>query len=193
MLPPDEIWDWLTAIWRSLAILVILVAGYQGILKLRRDRTSNEIGRRVFAISLEPEEPDSVHKLLEIRTREIRERVRWRWWHVGELDKSRWRYLHDLINYRIKGARENLTRAIAEELRTVEQETGLGDAARLDMLRSLQERVWRCFEKGELDASQHGMLRGAIQDSMRQINETTAGSPYPESEVSGGHGGGELP
>ena len=78
MLPPDEKWDWLTATWRSLAILVMLVAGYQGILKLRRDRTANEIGRRIIAISLEPDEPDSVHKLLEIRTGEIRKRVHWR-------------------------------------------------------------------------------------------------------------------
>ncbi len=184
--------DWLTVTWRSLAILVMLVAGYQGILKLRRDRTSNEIGRRVISISLEPEEPDSVHKLLEIRTDEIRERVRWRWWHFGELDKSRWRYLHDLINHRIKGARENLTRAIAEELRAVEQETGLDDAVRLDGLRSFQERVWRCFEKGELDASQHGMLMGAIQDSMRQITEEIAESRHPDSGGEGGRGGDDL-
>ncbi len=192
---PDTITlaDLLDMSWRALAILVILVGGYQGILKLRRDRTSNEIARRILAISVDAGEPDSVNKLLEIRTREIRERVRWRWWRLGELDKSRWRYLHDLINHRIDGARDNLTRAIAEELRAVEQETVLGDAARLDSLGSLQERVWRCFEKGELDASQHGMLTGAIRDSMRQITEATAGSPYPESEVSGGHGGGELP
>ncbi len=192
MLPPDEIWDWLTAIWRSLAILVILVAGYQGILKLRRDRTSNEIGRRVIAISLEPEEPDSVRKLLEIRTGEIRERVRWRWWRLGELDKVRWRYLHDLINHRIKGARENLTRAIAEELRAVEQETGLDDAVRLDSLRSFQERVWRCFEKGELDASQHGMLMGALQESMHRITEPTAESRHRDSGGEGGRGGDDL-
>ncbi len=189
MLPPDEIYDWLTATWRSLAILVILVAGYQGALRIRRERTSNEIGRRVIGISLEPDEPDSVRKLMEIRTGEIRERVRWRWWRLGELDKDRWRYLHDLINHRIKGARENLTRAIAEELRAVEQETSLDDAAQLDGLRSLEERVWRCFEKSELDASQHGMLMGAIQENMRRITEPTAESRHPESRGEGGRGG----
>ncbi len=181
--------DWLTVIWRSLAILVMLVAGYQGILKLRRDRTSNEIGRRVLAIPLESEEPDSVSKLVEIRTGELRARVRWRWWRLGELDKSRWRDLHNLINYRIKGARENLTRAIAEELRALEQQDGLDDAMRLDGLQSLQERVWRCFEIDELDASQHGMLMGAIQESMRQITEPTAESRHPDSGGEGGRGG----
>ena len=131
-------------------------------------------------------------KLLEIRTGEIRERVRWRWWRLGELDKSRWRYLHDLINNRIEGARENLARAIAEEFRKVEQEVDLGDAARLDILRSLQERIWRCFEKGELDASQHGMLMGAIQESMRQITEPTAEGRHSESGGNGGRSGDEL-
>jgi hypothetical protein len=192
IVPPPRRVDWLTATWRSLAILVILVGGYRATLRLRRDRTSNEIGRRVLAISLEADEPDSVSKLLEIRTGEIRERVRWRWWRLGELDKSRWRYLHDLINDRIKGARENLTRAIAEEFRKVELETGLGDAARLDILRSLEERIWRCFEKGELDASHHGMLMGAIQESMRQITEPTAESRHSESGGNGGRSGDEL-
>jgi hypothetical protein len=184
--------DWLAVIWRSLASLVILVGGYQGALRIRRDRTSNEIVRRVLGISLDADTPDSVSKLVEIRTGEIRKRVRWRWWRLGELDKSRWRYLHDLINDRIKGARENLARAIAEEFREVEQETGLDDTARLDILRSLQERIWRCFEKGELDASQHGMLLGAIQEGMRQITEPTAESPHAESGGNGGRSGDEL-
>jgi hypothetical protein len=180
--------DWLTATWRSLAILVILVAGYQGTLRMRRDRTSNEIVRRVLGISLTADNPDSVSELLEIRSGEIRERVRWRWWRLGELDKDRWRYLHDLIDHRIKGARQNLTRAIAEELRAVEQKSGLDHAVKLDSLRSLEERVWRCFEQGELDASQHGMLMGAIQENMRRITEPTAESRDHDSRGVGGRG-----
>ena len=114
--------------------------------------------------------------------------MRWRWWRLGELDKNRWRYLHDLINDRIKGARENLTRAIAEEIRAVDQEIGLDDAARLVSFQSLQERVWRCFEKSELDASQHGMLMSTIEKSMRQITEPTTNSRDPDSGEKGGHG-----
>ena len=83
-------------------------------------------------------------------------------------------------------------RPIAEEFRKVEQETGLGNAARLDLFRSLQERIWRCFEKDELDASQHGMLTGAIQESMRQITEPTAESRHSESGGNGGRSGDEL-
>ncbi len=153
--------------WRFLAICVILVGSYQGALKLRRDRTSNEIGRRVFAISLEPNEPDSVHSLLEIRDREIRERVQQRWWRAGELDKSRWRHLHDLINDRIKLAKENLTAALAEDLRGFAHETGLDAADRRQRLQSLEERVWTYFQKGELDASHQAMLMEVIERSLR--------------------------
>ena len=65
---------------------------------------------------------------------------------------------------------------------------GLDDAMRLDGLQSLQERVWRCFEKGELDASQHGMLMGAIQENMRRIAEPAAENRHPESGGTGGRG-----
>ncbi|MEE8250174.1 MAG: TAXI family TRAP transporter solute-binding subunit [Gemmatimonadales bacterium] len=165
--PPEPVFDWLTATWRSLAILVMLVAGYQGILKLRRDRTSNEIGRRVFAISLESDEPNSVHNLLEIRDGEIRERVQQRWWRRGELDKSRWRYLHDLINDRIRLAKENLTAALAEDLRELAHEAGSDVAGRHQRLQSLEERVWTYFQKGELDASHQALLMEVIQRNLR--------------------------
>ena len=163
IVPPPRRVDWLAAIWRALASLVILVGGYQAILKLRRDQTSNEIGRRVLAISLAADQPDSVHKLLEIRDREIRERAQRRWWRIGELDKSRWRYLHDLINDRIKQAKENLTVALAEDLRGLAQETGLDAADRRQRLESLDERVWMYFQKGELDASHQAMLMEVIE------------------------------
>ena len=145
----------------------MLVAGYQGILKLRRDRTSNEIGRRVFSISLESDEPNSVHNLLEIRDGEIRERVQRRWWRRGELDKSRWRYLHDLINDRIRLAKENLTAALAEDLRELAHEAGSDDAERRQRLQSLEERVWAYFQKGELDASHQSLLMEVIQRNLR--------------------------
>ena len=68
----------------------------------------------------------------------------------------------------------------------------MDDAVRLDSLRSFQERVRRCFEKDELDASQHGMLMGVIQESLRQITEPTAESRHSDSGGEGGRGGGDL-
>jgi hypothetical protein len=92
--------------WRALAILVILAGGYQGILKLRRDRISNGLGREILAVPIDRGE-ESVRKLIEIRDGELLRRVRLRWWKGDELDRSRWRNLHDLINDRIKEAKEN--------------------------------------------------------------------------------------
>jgi hypothetical protein len=152
--------------WRALAIMVILVGGYQGALKLRRDRSSNEIGRRVLAISLEADEPDSVSKLLEIRDSEIHDRVQRRWWHAGELDKTRWRHLHDLINNRIRQAKENLTAALAEDLRAFKNETDFDAAERQQRLQSMEERVWTYFQKGELDAAHQAMLMEVIEGSL---------------------------
>ena len=159
--------------WRTLAILVILVGGYQGVLKLRRDATSNEIGRRILAISVEPDESESVRKLLEIRDVEIRDRVRFRWWRTGELDRSRWRDLHDLIDDRIKIAKENLTAALAQDLRTIAQESNSDPTLRRERLRPLQERAWQYFQSGELDASHQAMLMEVIQEGISQQTEGT--------------------
>ena len=100
---PAEI-KWLEATYFSLAILVILVGGTQGILKVRRDKIHNEVGRRVFEVSVTSSEPYSVKKLMEIRS-EIGERVRKRWWQSDELDKSRWQITEGLIENRIRNAK----------------------------------------------------------------------------------------
>ena len=156
---------------RTLAILVILVGGYQGVLKLRRDVTSSDIGRRVLAISVEPDEPESVRKLLEIRDAEIRDRAQLHWWRNGELDRSRWRDLHNLIDDRIKIAKENLTAALAEDLRIVGHESNL--TIRRERFRALQDRAWRYFQSGELDTSHQAMLMEVIQVGLSEQTEGT--------------------
>ncbi len=157
--------------WRTLAILVILVGGYQGVLKLRRDVTSSDIGRKVLAISVEPDEPESVRKLLEIRDAEIRDRAQLHWWRNGELDRSRWRDLHNLIDDRIKIAKENLTAALAEDLRIVGHESNL--TIRREHFRALQERAWQYFQSGELDTSHQAMLMEVIQVGLSEQTEGT--------------------
>jgi hypothetical protein len=169
LLQPEEEPDWLVILYASLGILVFLATGYQGTLKLRRDRTSNEIARRILGISIEASAPESVRQLREIRSAEIRNRVRLRWWRLGELDQSRWRYLHDLITDRIALARENLSRALAEDIRRVSQDGSQDPLARSKHLRILEERVWSCFENGELDASHQGMLLKMMHDSVERI------------------------
>ena len=159
-LPSPPPFDWLGATWRGLASLVILIGGYQGILKLRRDRVANEIGRRVFATSVGASEPHSVRRLVIIRS-EIDERVKRRWWSWDELDRSRWETLMNLIENRKEEAQENLTRALLSEIRAVRGQGDL-DATQQRELCALEERSWKHLENGELDESQHSLLLKVI-------------------------------
>ncbi len=78
----DTVFGWVTYLlnntWKFLATILILLGAYKGLLTFRRDRTSNEVGRRILAVDVETSEPYSVTKLSELR-REIRERVKRRW------------------------------------------------------------------------------------------------------------------
>ena len=174
--PPlqDRVFAWfgylLNNTWKFLASIVILVSGYQGLMKLRRDRNSNEVGRRLFAVDVEASEPYSVSKLTEMR-REIRERVRRRWWQRGEIDKSRWFTLEGLVNTGIKEAKENLARAIVTQIRTIAVESGSKSEKMRDRYAALRERVWKHLENGELDAAQHAHLMTVIEESIRDASE----------------------
>ena len=161
--------DWLGIIWRSLTIFVILIGGYKGLLKLRRDRTSNWMGRRVFAISIKASAQDSVKKLLDIRD-EIQGRVRRRWWRSGELDKPRWRYLFDLIDDRIQESQENLTLVLVSEIQSISRKDGFKKRGDHENLAKFEKRIWGLFEKGELNTSQCNMLLDIIEKQQRANN-----------------------
>lgn len=168
--PFDWLFVWLTATWRTLAIMVMLVAGYKGTIMLKRDRTANEIGRRIFAISTEATEQGSATKLSEIR-QEIQDRVRRRWWFPGELDKPRWQFLRDIIDARIEEAKGKLMLALVAEIRATAQANVKEGVAAQVLFNALTLRVWDFFERGELDASQHGLLLKLIQERGAQQAE----------------------
>jgi TRAP transporter TAXI family solute receptor len=170
LLPSDPRFDWLRATWTTLGCLVMIVTGYKGLIMLRRSRTGNEIGKMILAIPLEAIARDSVGRLLEIRD-EIQQRVRRRWWRWGELDKHRWRYLRDLIHDRIGEAKENLTRALVAEIRSVATDTNLDDSTRQQRYRSIKNHIWEFFEKGELDPSQQKLLRELLRETCESGNE----------------------
>jgi hypothetical protein len=157
--------------WRVLAILVILISGYRGLLKLRRDRTFNEMSRKIIAIPVEARYRESVATLLEMRV-EIQNRVRKRWWNSGELDKGRWRYLYDLVNDRVGEAKDNLMRELAAKVRVLADDSELDNAARREHLQSTAARISDYFEKGELDAAQRAILRALIEESNQGNSDT---------------------
>jgi hypothetical protein len=163
------VWDEIFAVtWRGLAILVILAAGYQGFIRFLRDRKSHELSERILAISLEASDPKSVEKLLEIRDGDLLDCVvDTEWFRTDKLDVSRWRYLQDLVNDRVKQAKENLTAALADDLREVAKQKDLSPSERHQRLRGLEESVWRYFQKGEMDASHQRLLLEVVEQSLR--------------------------
>jgi TRAP transporter TAXI family solute receptor len=177
---------WLRKSWTILGCLtmlltVMLIPGYTGLIILRRNRTTNEIGRRILAIPLEASTRDSVQRLLKIRD-EIQERVRRRWWRWGELDKHRWRYLRDLIHDRIGEAKENLTRAFVVEIRAVVNDREMDETGRRQRYRAIEDRILEYFEKAELDPSQQKMLRELLRERGQQhakAKESKGGKNHP--------------
>ena len=89
------------------------------------------------------------------------------WWRPDKLDVSRWRYLHDLVNDRIRQAKENLTAALADKLREIAKQNDLNSSERRKRLLGLEESVWRYFQKGEMDASHQQLLLEVIEHSLR--------------------------
>ncbi|UCF81502.1 MAG: TAXI family TRAP transporter solute-binding subunit [Acidobacteriota bacterium] len=184
-LPATFVWhqpfEWIHATWRLLATLVIVVAGCAGVIKLKRNRTATEIGRKILAISPGVTESDSVEKLLVIRD-EIQERVRRRWWHLGELDNSHWRYLHGLIDDRVNEAKKILTRALVSEIRRYGKDGAMDGAVRQARHDSLMQRIWAFFESGELEAAQHDLLLKMLQDHAPQ--DSVEQTPRDEKDES---------
>lgn len=164
LLPSKPPIDWLGHMWRGLASLAILLGGYKSLIVLRRDRTRNRIGRRIFSIQLQANVPDSIDRLRQIRD-EIRVCAQRRWWQSGELDKPRWRHLQDLIDGRIRDAKNNLTLALVSEIRSVAQNDDLDETALRGRRGELEKRLWTFLENGQLDISQHELLLGMLGDS----------------------------
>jgi TRAP-type uncharacterized transport system substrate-binding protein len=168
----DFLYDWLTATWRGLAVLLILVTGYVGFIRLKRDRTSNRIGRGIIDITLPKEPPlpplSPVSKLAKLKKKrsDIRKRVRKRWWQLGELDRSRSCDLHDLIADLRQEAKGELARELLDELRRVREDASLNDEQRLDRRSDFLRRVRKYFEDDVLEASQYELLTKLIREEL---------------------------
>jgi TRAP transporter TAXI family solute receptor len=160
----DFLYDWLTATWRMLTVLLILVTGYAGFIRLKRDRKSNQIGRRIFKIVMESQGPEwKLRKLLEQRD-DIKKRVPMRYWQLEELDKPRWHELNELIEYWRRVIEGKLTRDLADEID--DGNANLNDAQRLDRRKQLLYRVRKHFEADELEAEQYELLTKLIDEEL---------------------------
>jgi len=168
--------DWLTVIWRSLAIAVILAGAYQGVLTARRDGTRRRLAERVLGVPLDPDYPRSTADLLAIR-RNVRARGQRRPWTTGQLDASRVRELEALIAERVAEAKANLKRSLLAELRMLRPleapEVGVLQA-RYD---SLESAIWLHLEDGELDPDQHALLLHVAREDRLEMERRAARNP----------------
>ena len=171
--------DWARFVGQGLLILVTLVGAYQGVIKLRRDRTTNEIGRRLFGISVETAEAHSVQKLVGIR-REFRERVKRRWWQSGEINTERWRMLEGLVNLGIEEAKQHLERALITDIRQPPDSVQHDRGELPRYYATLRERIWKHLENGELDAEQQARLFDLLSDSAKPPSDTVPTQLAPQ-------------
>ena len=172
LLPPpqtavDFLYDWLTATWRTLTVLLILVTGYIGFIRLIRDRTSNRIGRDIFKIVLDRDDSSPVSQLERLaKQRDVINKLVPQRWFQEDLDKPRWRDLNNLIEYWMRVAKENLTRDLADEVRGDSLDTSLNDAQRRDLRKDLLQRVRKHFEDDELETPQYELLKKLVQEEL---------------------------
>jgi TRAP transporter TAXI family solute receptor len=156
-LPSPPRFRWLAPTYTTLAILVILIGAYNGLSTLRRDRTTDRIARQIFHVSVSAGEESSVQKLLAIRE-QIGERVGHHRWRFGEIDRSRWKTLAELIDLRITEAKENLLQSLVSEIGTIRGEADISDDSRRYRMSQIAERSWKHLENGELSKDQYDLL-----------------------------------
>ena len=98
--------------------------------------------------------------LASIRTG-VRDRALMKWWEPGQLDKSRWAHLDDMVGSRIREAQAKRTKALLHAVRSL---AVLDEPSRSHRASSLREEIWRYTEESELDDSQTTVLLRALDE-----------------------------
>jgi hypothetical protein len=171
LLPPkrkvvDFLYDWLTATWRSLTVILILATGYLGFIRLMRDRTGNRIGREVFRIALDGDSSPVSQVERLARMRDVINKLVPKRWFQEDLDRPRWRELNELIEFWMRAAKDNLTRNLADEIGNDSLNKSASEKQRLDRRNDLLQRVRGHFEANQLEASQYELLTKLIQEEL---------------------------
>ena len=161
--PWDGPLDLLKATWQLLAIAVLLLGGYKGLLTLRRDVITQQEARRILAAPVNNVESHPISWLMEIK-REMRERVNQRWWRFGEIDRVRWQGLEDLANAGIFEAKKHLMRALLSDIRQFQDQTQQEDTSDGKAYAALKDRIEVHLVTGELDIAQYDHLEKRLSE-----------------------------
>jgi len=168
----DVIFEWLSVTWRFFAVIAIVVAACKGGLEVKREFTAHDFYRRALSVDAASEEANKAGDLIEMRG-QISERVVRRSWAPGEIDRGRWRELHDLINELLADQKETWSRKLLSEVRAVLDDPGLDDADRASRLVSLEARVVSSVETGALDAAQFALFQSLFSGA--RAGDSSAG------------------
>ncbi len=166
-LPSKPKLDYLERAWRALACLVMIIAGYKGIVHMRREKVARILRKRIFNISIRSSETQSVGLLWDMR-RDIRAISEKKWWN---LDETRRRELNQLIDDRINEAKSILTKAIMMEILNVDNESRKDKSEVVKRYTSIEEKIWQYYADGELDDSQQDFLMGMVKEKMSLENK----------------------
>jgi len=188
ILPPGpNPWDGLLALikatWQILAIGVILLGGYKGLLTLRRDAITQQEARRILAAPVRRVESHPISWLREIK-RELRERVNKRWWRFGELDRERWQDLENLANAGILDAKEHLVRALYSDICQLQDRTQQEDTSNSKAYATLKDRIEMHLVKGELDIAQYDHLEKRLCEIQKPPDRSSGTLEKTDSEAS---------
>jgi hypothetical protein len=139
---------------------VIIFATFRGSLLLRREWVGNRIKGEILTVAHDKTEAAQAQALAAIR-REIRDRALKKWWQLGELDKSRWAHLDDMVESRIKDAQAKRAKGLLHEARSL---PALDEPSRFRRASALREEIWRYTEEGELQDLQTAVLLRALDE-----------------------------
>ncbi len=151
---PSKSWE---GFLKILSILVgILATTFTLSIWISHFRNGRKFGKEILMVNIAHQNNDSVRQLLGIR-KKIEDIFRKPGWKLFGLDIGRWRYLYDLINDRIKDAKENLTRHFILKIHGIGKEKK-GPKKIAEECDIIEQKIWRFFKRGELDEAQKKML-----------------------------------
>jgi TRAP transporter TAXI family solute receptor len=154
--------------WYLLAILAIILTGYQGLLIRGRNKTARQHRIDIYSVPIDADNPNAVSLLFEIRE-ELIGKIRLKELPFWRLDESRRQELKAIIAERISVARENQTRMLFRKIIDSYKEKSK-ELVSTELALALEEEIRTRFEKGDLDEAQHRFLMDTLRDQQRKYS-----------------------
>jgi TRAP transporter TAXI family solute receptor len=144
-----------------LSILVIVLGSAKASRALVRERIVNRIKGQILDVKIDHGHRGAILELFAIRT-ELRQRARRKWWHPGQLDKSRWNDVRETMDSCMQEARSTLMRSLLSDVHAL---AAGNEASKAQSVSSLRQQVWLHAAQGELGESQLSLILQALEEA----------------------------